>query len=246
VYKYTFDGRVAEVGIENLVIESEYANDTDENHGWIAVQFDKAENCWARNLTSRYFGYSCVSLERNAKNITVIDSKCLDAKSQITGGRRYSFNNTGQLNLFMNLETTEGRHDFVTGAKVLGPNVFVNCKASNTHNDIGPHHRWAMGTLYDNIVTDGPINVQDRSNSGSGHGWSGVNQVFWNCKAKTAVVQSPWVSGKNYAIGMVAEKKPGNWFQDRPDGEWEGHNQSGLMPVSLYLTQLKARRSSSK
>jgi hypothetical protein len=246
IYKYSFDGRVREVGIENLTIESEFASDTAENHGWIAVQMDKAENCWVRNVTSRYFGYSCVSLERNSKNITVIDSKCLDAKSLITGGRRYSFNNVGQLNLFMNLETTEGRHDYVTGAKVHGPNVFYNCKASQTHNDIGPHHRWAMGTLYDNIVTDGPINVQDRGNSGSGHGWAGVNQVFWNCKASAVTAQSPWVSGKNYAIGIVSEKHPGRWFKDRPDAEWEGHNQPGLLPASLYLAQLNARKGLNK
>ncbi len=242
IFKYTFDTRINEVGIENLEIHSAYANDIDEEHGWIAVQFDKAVNCWVSNIVSKYFGYSCVSLERGAKNITIINSKCLDAKSQITGGRRYSFNNVGQQNLFMNLETTEGRHDYVTAAQVLGPNVFYNCKASQTHSDIGPHHRWTMGTLYDNVVTDGQINVQDRGASGSGHGWAGVNQVFWNCKAKTVVLQSPYVTGKNYAIGVQAEKKIGNWFDTRPEGIWEGQNKTGVQPNSLYLAQLAARK----
>jgi hypothetical protein len=242
IYKYSFDGRIAEVGIENLEFESEFANHYDEDHGWIAIEMDKAENCWVRNVVSRYFGYSCVSLEVNSRNITVIDSKCYEPKSIITGGRRYSFNNMGQMNLFMNLVATEGRHDYVTGQQVRGPNVFFNCKSIRAHSDNGPHHRWSMGTLFDNVETDLQINVQDRSNSGSGHGWSGVNQVFWNCKAKEAVVQSPWVSGKNYAIGMIATKRPGMWFNDRPDGEWEGHNQPGLSPASLYLAQLKARQ----
>jgi hypothetical protein len=114
----------------------------------------------------------------------------------ITGGRRYSFSNNGQCNLFTNCHTTEGRHDYVTGSKTLGPNVFYNCTAKKTHADIGPHHRWAVGTLYDNIVTDGEINVQDRGNWGSGHGWAGVTQVLWNCTVKRAAVQSPWASGK--------------------------------------------------
>ncbi len=241
IYKYTFDGRISNVGIENLYCESAYESDTAENHGWEAIKFDKIENGWARDITSRYFGYSCVSLESDARNITVTDCNCFDAKSIITGSRRYSFSNNGQMNLFMNCHTTEGRHDYVTGAKTRGPNVFYNCTAKNTHADIGPHHRWSMGTLYDNIVTDGDINIQDRGNYGSGHGWAGVTQILWNCTAKRAAVQSPYVNGKNYCIGLKGEKYPGR-FKDRPDGEWEGQNKDGLQPQSLYLAQLKYRR----
>jgi hypothetical protein len=117
-------------------------------------------------------------------------------KSLITGGRRYSFNNDGQMNLVMNCHASEGRHDYVTGAQVCGPNVFYNCTAEKTHADIGPHHRWAVGTLYDNIFTDGEINVQDRGNWGTGHGWAGATQVIWNCTALKAAIQDPWVSAK--------------------------------------------------
>lgn len=238
IFKYTYSGRITEVGIEHILFDSDYTSDTDEDHGWVAVSFNHIEDGWARNLTSRHFGYSCVSLSQGAKNITVLDSKCFDAISVITGGRRYSFNNNGQQNLFMNLETTEGRHDYVTGAKVLGPNVFYNCKSSKTHSDIGPHHRWAVGTLYDNITTDGEINIQDRGNWGSGHGWAGVTQVLWNCKARGVTVQNPWASGKNYAIGVTGNKLRGR-LEGRPDGEWEGQNQSGLVPKSLFEAQRK-------
>ncbi|MCD0487673.1 hypothetical protein LPB86_05505 [Pedobacter sp. MC2016-14] len=241
IYKSSFSGRIAEIGLENIYFESEYANEADEDHGWIAVSINKAENCWVRNITSRYFGYSCVSLGYAAKQVTVQDSKCFDAKSIITGGRRYSFNNDGQQNLFMNLESTEGRHDYVTGAKTLGPNVFYNCRATGTHADIGPHHRWAVGTLYDNISTDGEINVQDRGNYGTGHGWAGVTQVLWNCNVKRAAVQNPWVSGNNYSIGTQGEKGTGR-FKDRMDGAWENQNRKGLTPASLYLAQLNARQ----
>ena len=245
VYKYSFEGRIAEVGIENIKFESEYASDTDEDHSWTAVAISKAENCWVRNTTSKYFSYAAVSLENDAKYITVKDSKCFDAKSIITGGRRYSFNNNGQLNLFMNLETSDGRHDYVTGAKVRGPNVFYNCRSVRTHADIGPHHRWAVGTLYDNVVTDGEINVQDRGKMGSGHGWSGANQVLWNCVVKKATVQNPWSSAKNYCIGLQGQKGAGA-FPDRQDGEWEGQNKQGLNPQSLYMAQFKARQNLKK
>lgn len=241
VYKYDFGGRIRNIGIENINCESAYTTDTSEDHSWDAVSFDKVENGWVRNVNARYFAYSCVNLGRLTKNISVLSCVATDHKSVITGGRRYSFNNDGQQNLFMNCVAKDGRHDYVTGARVCGPNVFYNCKASNTHADIGPHHRWAMGTLYDNIITTGEMNVRDRGNWGSGHGWPGVNQIFWNCTAGTVVVESPWVSGKNYAIGVKGKKVRGR-LEGRPDGEWEGQGQEGLQPSSLYQAQLKARQ----
>lgn len=240
IFKYTFAGRISEVGIANMCLESEFEHYEDNHHAWIGVQFDKVENCWARNLTCRYFGYAAVSCERYAKNVTVANCRCLETKSIITGGLRYSFNNWGQQNLFMNCQSTEGRHDYVTGARVCGPNVFYNCTAFQTYADIGPHHRWAVGTLYDNIITDGEINVQDRGQMGSGHGWAGVTQVLWNCRAKRAAVQNPWTSGNNYNIGMKGQKYPGH-FTNRPEGIWEGQNELNVFPRSLYIAQLMAR-----
>ncbi|WP_229655451.1 hypothetical protein [Pedobacter puniceum] len=240
VYKFTFAGRIQEVGVENILFESEYASDTDEEHSWKAIEFDKIDNGWVRNVISRYFATSCVNVDRYARYVTVTDSKCLDPKSVITGGRRYSFNVDGAFNLVKNCETTEGRHDYVSGARTMGPNVFYNCKASNTHADIGPHHRWSAGALYDNIVTDGEINVHDRGNWGSGHGWVGTTQVLWNCTVKRAAVQTPWISGKNYCIGLVGQKYAGR-LEGKPDGEWESLGQH-VNPQSLYIAQLKARK----
>lgn len=240
VYRYTFEGRICEVGVTNMCLESEFEHYEDKDHGWIGVLFDKVENCWARNITCRYFGYAGISCDSDSKNVTVADCRCLETKSVITGGLRYSFNNCGQQNLFMNCQATEGRHDFVTGAKVCGPNVFYNCTATQTYADIGPHHRWASGTLYDNIYTDGEINVQDRGNWGSGHGWSGVTQVLWNCRAKGAAVQSPWTSGDNYCIGLKGKKEQGRFF-GRLDARWEGQNEPNVFPRSLYIAQLMSR-----
>jgi hypothetical protein len=241
IYKYSFEGRISHIGIENLYCESEFESDTAENHAWDAIAFNKIEHSWVRNITSKYFGYSCVNLGGLAKNISVLNSNCFDHKSIITGSRRYSFCNNGQLNLIMNCKATDGRHDYVTGARTNGPNVFYNCSAAKTHADIGPHHRWSSGTLYDNIVTDGEICIQDRGNWGSGHGWAGVSQVVWNCTVKRAAIQSPWVNGKNYCIGMKGEKYEGR-LKGRPDAEWEGQNQDGLQPASLYMIQLKVRK----
>lgn len=239
VVKCSFN-RLENVGIEDLCLKSDYTSETDENHSWYAIKISSAENSWVRNVTSWYFAYSCVSLERKSRLITVDNCHCREPKSIITGGRRYSFNLAGSLNLFKNCTTTEGRHDFVTSSRVCGPNVFTNCTATNTHADIGPHHRWAMGTLFDVITTDGAINVQDRDDMGTGHGWAGANQVFWNCKGESSVCQSPWASAKNYNFGFQGRKENGA-RAGRPDGVWVGHNKSGIFPLSLYKAQLEDR-----
>lgn len=241
VYKYAWGGRISECGIENLLLKSVYENETDENHAWDAIKIEKASNCWVQDVTAMHFGYSAVNISSSASKISVLNCKCLEAKSQITGSRRYSFNCNGQLNLFKNCEATEGRHDFITGSRVCGPNVFTQCKATNTHADIGPHQRWATGTLYDVIHTDGEINVQDRGNYGSGHGWAGATQVVWNCRAGAICVQNPWVSAKNYAIGCIGVRWYGR-HTDRPKGEWEGFNLLNLEPQSLYEAQVKHRK----
>ncbi len=233
------NGRIRNVGIENILFTSGFASETDEDHGWYAIEFRNSTDGWIRNVVSKYFGNGCVLMSRSSSYITVTDSKCLEAKSVITGGRRYSFTIEGQMCLVKNCETTDGRHDFVTGSRVCGPNVFYNCTARNTQNDIGPHHRWCVGTLYDNVTTDGVINIQDRGDYGSGHGWAGANQVLWNCRVRKAAVQSPWASAKNWCVGLTGEKYSGR-FTDRPDGEWEGTNVPGLQPSSLYMAQVNA------
>jgi hypothetical protein len=97
-----------------------------------------------------------------------------------------------------------------------------------------------MGTLFDVIVSDGEINVQDRDDMGSGHGWAGANQVFWNCQASSSICQSPWTSAKNYNFGFMGSKESGA-RSGRPDGVWVGQNLPGIFPGSLYTAQLEER-----
>jgi len=232
---YTVEGGISEVGIENLRMVSSYVSETDENHGWSAIEIRGAENCWVNKVTAVHFGFGCVHITNSAKWITVANSTCLDPISQITGGRRYSFDCDGQLCLVKNCVARNGRHDFVTGARVCGPNAFVNCTATQTHADIGPHHRWSTGILYDNIQSDGAMNAQDRGNWGSGHGWSGAYQVFWNCTAPMAAIQNP-PNTYNWNIGFTGENKGSKL--ERQNGVWEAQNAGGVLPKSLYETQL--------
>ena len=248
IYKYEYSGRIEQVGIENLRGVSEFDDREkdhrradeyiDEDHAWNFVVFSQVQNAWARNITSVHFGYACVTIGTQAKWMTVQDSQCLDPVSKIIGSRRYSFPIHGQLSLVQRCYTRRGRHDYVLHARVPGPNAFVDCVADIAHADTGPHHRWSVCTLFDNVIVNGnAINVQDRQSSGTGHGWAGAQKVLWNCEAESYILQKPPTS-QNYAIGCIGEKRDGR--HEREDGYWESHGQK-VHPRSLYLKQLEDR-----
>jgi hypothetical protein len=235
IFKSTIIGRITNSGIENLRIESTYENDQDENHGWNAIVLNRAEHCWVKNVVAKYFGYACVNVDSMSAFNTIEDCAMIDPKSVTTGGRKYSFNishgSTG--NLFQRCVSWGGRHDYVTGARVPGPNVFLDCVAENTFADVGPHHRWSTGLLFDNVY-GGEIRAQNRKAMGSGHGWAGAQTLFWNCYStkKEIKVESP-PGAMNWGIGCAGLKQNG-------DGYWESWG-NHVSPRSLYLKQLEER-----
>lgn len=243
--KFT-DNRIQKCGIENMRISSVYASDTDENHGWEAVSFDNIYNSWARNLDVYYFGYSAVHINSDASFITVDSCKMLDAKSTIDGSRRYSFNVDGQRNLVQNCTAKSGRHDYVNGSRTCGPNVFYNSTSTLQLNDIGPHHRWSTGILFDNLTGNGSMNVQNRLDSGSGHGWSGGQIMFWNCTAGKMIVQDPPSDQRNWAIGCKSTTitNVGGWTTESL-GTIESQGTFITAIPSLFQAQLNERLSNS-
>lgn len=236
------DTRGRAAAVESLRLESLYqkgGETTDEHHAWNAIVIDRLVDGWVREVTALHFGYACVIVNQTAARITVQDCAMIDPVSQIKGGRRYSFCGGGQYVLFQRCYTRNGRHDFVTGKTDMGPTVFLDCLAEVTHCDIGPHHRWSCGQLYDN-VKGGMILIQDRGGSGTGHGWAGNAQVLWNCEGSSLICQKPWLPGtQNWAIGCKGpDGKP--MQPGRPQGVWFSRGQP-VAPRSLYLAQLKER-----
>ena len=236
--------RPRKCGVENLRIESTYAGDTDESHPWNAVVLEDVKDCWVRRVTAQYFAGCCVNVESDSTRVTVEDCAFLDPKSVITGGRRGAFAisaeaypNTNHI-LFQRCYAAYARHSYVTGCRVPGPNVFVDCYAYNSWLDTGPHHRWATGTLYDNIRDNKQIHVQNRGLSGTGHGWAGAQQVLWNCQSGSLICEVPQ-GAMNFAIGCSGTRNNGLWI-DEPDGWWEHHGQP-VKPRSLYYKQLEDR-----
>ena len=239
--KFT-DSRIQNCGIENMRISSTYASSTDENHGWEAVAFENIYNSWAKNLEVYYFGYSAVNINSHASFITVDNCKMLDPKSIIDGGRRYSFNVDGQRCLVQNCVTRDGRHDYVNGSRTCGPNVFYNSSATLQNSDIGPHHRWSTGILFDNLTGNGSMNVQNRLDMGSGHGWAGGQTLFWNCNAARMVIQNPPGDEINWAIGCVSPVITGiGDATTEPIGVVQSQGTPIAAIPSLFIAQLNDR-----
>ncbi|MGN1046098.1 MAG: hypothetical protein ACI4QG_03280, partial [Candidatus Cryptobacteroides sp.] len=204
--------RVKECGIENLKIVSDYNPDRNSTaygtgdiyHSDNAITFYGAEHCWVKDVHTYHFSESAVAMSSGAKNITVQDCAQFEPTGYECGGLRYAFHiNGGQYCLVKDCTTQRDRHQFVTAAKVPGPNVFLRCSSTDALTTIGPHQRWATGTLYDHVWTNKGVCAHDVGKSGTGQGWQGVNQVFWCCRGSWYFMQDPWVTGKNYALGCT-------------------------------------------
>jgi len=225
--------RISNVGVEHLSIVSDYSHPTDETHAKNGIVFEKVMHSWALSITCKHLVFACTHIDKRAKHITVKDSTSLAPISKIAGGRRYAFSVNGQMNLVTGCHSDSGRHAFVSGSIVAGPNVWANSRATNEFADIGPHMRWSYGQLYDNIQGR-QMQAWDRGRYGSGHGWSGNTIVFYNCEVfddgdtglpindgnshrrrrrrrHGFTVSSP-VGGANYCIGCKVHTPP--WTGD--------------------------------
>ncbi|WP_367870756.1 hypothetical protein [Luteolibacter sp. Populi] len=232
IYRYTQDGRIRNSGIEGIKGISDYdtAVPNDENHGWIFIRIGNAEDCWARRIVAQHFGFACVSITAGGRRISVLDAQSLDPVSEAIGGRRYAFYIDGATQcLVANCHTKDDRHQYVTGSDTPGPNAFVSSSSDGALDDAGPHHRWGSGMLYDRITCNGDeINVRNRGNSGSGHGWAGANCVVWNSTAKAFIVQDP-PTARNWLIGSIG-KVAGN------AGTFDA-NGANVFPATLWGNQ---------
>ncbi|WP_187262778.1 hypothetical protein [Pontibacter beigongshangensis] len=235
VYKVKSNRRTKQSGIENLRVVSSYKHEEDEEHGWCGIILQMAENCWVKKVSVQHFGFSAVTIDKGSAFNTVEDCAMLDPKARTIGMRKYSFNiQSGSFNLIQRCYTRGGRHDYVTGPKVTGPNVFLDCYATEAKSDIGPHHRWATGTLFDNIQGR-DIRVINRKSSGTGHGWAGAQTMFWNCistSGKGMTIENP-PGSINWQVGGMARNLSGDGYQELLGQQ--------VTPRSLYLAQLQNR-----
>ncbi|WP_255474367.1 DUF6298 domain-containing protein [Pontibacter qinzhouensis] len=231
---YTWPGRISQVGVENMRLESTYNknNPKDEAHRWMAITMDHVQDAWVRQIVFRHFAGSAVAAYETAKRVTVEDCKSLAPVSEIGGQRRYTFYTTGQQTLFQRLYAEDGYHDFAVGFRAPGPNAFVQCFSYLPHSFSGAIDSWASGILFDIVDIDGQaLSFKNRYQDAQGAGWTAANSVFW---------QSTAARIDNYAPPTAMNWAFGAWSQFGGDGYW-GNTNSHVKPRSLYYAQLSNR-----
>ncbi|MEM8922244.1 MAG: DNRLRE domain-containing protein [Actinomycetota bacterium] len=251
--------RIREVGVEHLRLQSQLGSFDTPDHGDVethtrnAVVVENAEDAWVSGVTCRTIALHCVKVGWRSRQVTVQDAAAFDWNSVIAGGRRYPFsvNHRASAVLFQRIYSDAARHDAVTGARVPGPNVWLDVYTSEGLSDLGPHHRYATGMLLDNVA-GGNMAVRNRGSSGSGHGWSGAQTVFWNVTSAAELIDARyrdthggllWVESPPGAMNIVI-----GGSSDRPQvGDTayvHGLNEplGADVPRSLYLAELQARK----
>lgn len=208
-----------------------------------AVHFEYTENSWIRGITVLHTSNSLFKLW-DSHYITAEDCASLEPLGPKRGGYRYTFyiDAASSHNLCQRTYTDDGRHDYVLGPRIPGPNVFLD-GVSERGGTQGPHQRWATGTLFDNLKMQSLIALEHRGTSGSGHSWAGIQSTIWNTESPAIICDAP-VGHMNYAIGNTGTESLSGYINNAQEGVYRGHyDQHGthVAPRSLYLKQLEDR-----
>ncbi|MEQ8472894.1 MAG: DUF6298 domain-containing protein [Marinoscillum sp.] len=234
IEKMVWPGRIQNVGIENIKLQSTYDqnNPRDEQHRWMAITMESVRNAWVRQVNFEFFAGSAVAVWNTGSQITVEDCKSLNPISEIGGQRRYTFYTEGQQCLFQRCYAEYGYHDFGVGFMAAGPNAFVECKSYLPYSFSGTMDSWASGVLFDIVNVDGQaLRFSNRGMDAQGAGWTAANSMFWQCSASMVDCPAP-AGAMNYAYAV--------WSQFAGNGDW--HEANGfLKPRSLFYGQLTDR-----
>lgn len=235
VKPYTWPGRIAECGVENLTLVSDYdeANLLDENHAWTGVWMDAVEDCWVRRVDFRHLAGSAVALQAATRRITVEDCQSFDPVSEVAGMRRRTFFTLGQHTLFQRCYSEYGQHDFSAGINAPGPNAFVQCDSYCSKGFSGSTGAWACGLLFDIVNIDGhDLYFKNLERTNGRPGWNTVNSVAWQCTA--AGIEC-------YALDrLIGNYAAGSWATCVGNGLF-AQSDEFVKPYSLFRAQLAER-----
>lgn len=241
VVRINTSGAISHTGAENLRIVSPPKVVTITERFNKAININSCSDSWIRDIeiTNTVNSVSVGGTRVTVDNVSIMHSVATEGAAKpadfTAGGSQILFNRCTVKgdNLFF----------FVTGARVSGPIVLLNC-VFNGKGWIQPHARWATGLLVDGCqVPDGGIDFMNRGEMGSGHGWTIGWAVAWNCTAQRYINQRPPGSA-NWVIGCKGDREkmavPFNKLPLLPEGIYDAHG-TPVVPSSLYLKQLSER-----
>lgn len=213
-----------------------------------ALRIDKAQHVYVSHVTSAFF-HNFVSVGTDVHHVT-FDSVVHSYPDDMLSGQS-AFQLSGQMVLIKNSLSQGSFHFFVDINHVMGPNVVHRAQAINiakpyqpmpldfAPGEVGPHMKLCTGLLFDQVVTDGSIQIVNRGDMGTGQGFSGANSVVWNSRAREGVLTHRARGFQNFVIGSedldAEDRMP--WVSHG----WKEHVGAEVLPGSLYLRQLADR-----
>lgn len=235
VTTYTWQGRIEQIGIENILMKSTFnaSNLKDEEHRWQAISIENTRNAWVKQVNFKHFAGGAITILKTAQQITVEDCIATEPISEIAAFRRHTFYTEGQQTLFQRCYSEFGYHDFAVGGfGTAGPNVFLQCESHLPFENSGAIGSWATGVLFDIANIDGgALSYNNREQDGRGAGWTAANSVIWESSASKIENYSP-PTAQNWAFGV--------WGQFGGNGHWKDVN-GHISPRSLFYAQLENR-----
>jgi hypothetical protein len=249
VVKYTFPGRIEQVGVESLRV-SVPAQDKPITQGqYTLLGMNAVSDGWVRDIVS-VDTHNSTSFGSTVRRVTVENVHIQHTLPFTAPAAPADFAISGTQVLIDRCSVTgQGVWPIVTQVGVTGPNVVLNFRSTTA--GIAPHQRWATGLLVDSSEftggTDRRPNIafSNREHAGSGHGWSVGWAVGWNVKAEVLLIQQP-PGSKNWCIGCTGRFTPILWHGGTipiPESPSETMESPGVAvtPASLYLAQLRDR-----
>ncbi|KAG0250621.1 hypothetical protein BG011_008205 [Mortierella polycephala] len=213
-----------------------------------ALRIDRACHVYFSHITSAYF-HNFISIGTDAHHMT-LESVVHSYPDEMLSGQS-AFQLSGQLILIKNSLSQGSFHFFVDINHVMGPNVIHRAQATNVGRayqampldfapgEVGPHMKYCTGILFDQVVTDGSIQIVNRGDMGTGQGYSGANSVVWNSRAREGILTHRPRGSQNFVIG--SEDFEARDRQSWDSHGWKEHSGSEVLPGSLYIRQLNDR-----
>jgi len=238
--RYTFPGRITEVGVEGLRIEARFEDVPITGLQYAALRMDAVEDGWARDLDIRETQNGIV-IGPGAKRLTLTNLRITHSAAHSGSAAAVDFAVQGtQILLDRCRVTGEGTWPVVTQSEVTGPLVVLNFTAD--HGGVAPHQGWATGVLVDGGKFPGGtegrpgLAFSSRATAGSGHGGDIGWAVAWNVSSPFLLVQQP-PGALNWCIGCTGTPVT---IGSTPNGIFDSPGKM-VDPASLYLQQLHDR-----
>lgn len=184
-------GRISQVGVADLRLVAPRRVIAFGEPAFSGVDIRDVVDGWFRSV-ALLDTTNGISVHAGCARLTFLRCRVVQQVAVTSHAKPTDFACNGSQILF---DRCTGRGDrtffFATEAGKQGPVVVLNCRFLG-NGRIEPHQRWSTGLLIDNCeVPGGAINLMNRGEMGSGHGWTIGWSVVWNSAARTLGMNQP-------------------------------------------------------